>query len=736
MIKKLLTFCLLSVLCHAAGWGADETITFSQKGYSNGQVVSSVSGTDFTITFSKGSNSTSPAYYSSGSAIRVYGGNTFTVASSTKTIKKIELTFGSNDGTNAITTDVGTYSSGTWTGSASSVAFTVGGTSGNRRLAAVAVTYDSSSPTPSTSTTTYNFNTIAGLQELGINVPASGQRTSIADGSSYTANGVSLTFNNPSSGNGNNVYYYNGNIYELCIYRNSLLTFSAPSGSTITSIVFEYVTNYMPEFSTVSVGVYSNGTWTGEASSVTFTSSKTSYILTITVTYTTPTTPSYDTVIGIDNFKKVTAGTTVQLYLPDGNNARVTHVEINGNGTVDAYVRDNTGAMRMTGISPSRNMAYNQHLAGWITGQYTLGADGIPQFKPTDGLTNTDYLVIADPVTESDTEPVVISSNATAQHLGDWVAINEVAASDLTVDGSKFNLDYYTHRLYNDAIIDINGIVAANGKIYPVDDQNNYPITYVVDAEEGFSSPTANIENTQVRLKRSFTSGQWQLLTVPFDIDVEDLDGEVLEYTGVRQGVVGSYDYNGNPMSIMGGVMVFENYSGTSLHAGTPYLVKFNDAPTNMTFTGVTLSNAQAGTITKPLAAQLNASGINLMANEQPAYVGDYSLVGTYSPQNLNKDTKTVVLLDNGNLSWTSLVKDATVSVAGTEGYITIPEGAGVALDLGTGNGIITGITTITAADVPSGETVIYNLMGVRLTRPLSELPPGIYIVNGKKIVK
>ena len=239
-----------------------------------------------------------------------------------------------------------------------------------------------------------------------------------------------------------------------------------------------------------------------------------------------------------------------------------------------------------------------------------------------------------------------------------------------------------------------------------------------------------------MRLKLSFTSGQWQLLTVPFDIDVEDLDGEVLEYTGVRQGVVGSYDYNGNPMSIMGGVMVFENYSGTSLHAGTPYLVKFNDAPTNMTFTGVTLSNAQAGTITKPLAAQLNASGINLMANEQPAYVGDYSLVGTYSPQNLNKDTKTVVLLDNGNLSWTSLVKDATVSVAGTEGYITIPEGAGVALDLGTGNGIITGISTITAADVPSGETVIYNLMGVRLTRPLSELPPGIYIVNGKKIVK
>ena len=51
------------------------------------------------------------------------------------------MTFGSSDGSNTITTDVNTYSNGTWTGSATSVKFTIGGTSGNRRIKKIAVTY-------------------------------------------------------------------------------------------------------------------------------------------------------------------------------------------------------------------------------------------------------------------------------------------------------------------------------------------------------------------------------------------------------------------------------------------------------------------------------------------------------------------------------------------------------------------------------------------------------------------
>ncbi len=132
---------MLLVISIPSAWAADETVIFSDQNYSNQAVVSSYVGTDFVIGFDKGSNSNAPKYYTSGTAIRAYGGNKMTVQSNTKTITEIVLTFGSGDGSNAITTDVGTYSNGTWTGSASTVVFTIGGTSGNRRLAGVAVTY-------------------------------------------------------------------------------------------------------------------------------------------------------------------------------------------------------------------------------------------------------------------------------------------------------------------------------------------------------------------------------------------------------------------------------------------------------------------------------------------------------------------------------------------------------------------------------------------------------------------
>jgi len=118
-----------------------ETITFSEKGLDNGTAVTTIEGTIFAVTFDKGTNSNAPKYYTTGTAIRAYGGNTFIVSSTSKTITIIVLTFGNDDGSNEITTDVGSYTSGTWTGESSSVKFTIGGSSGNRRISAITVYY-------------------------------------------------------------------------------------------------------------------------------------------------------------------------------------------------------------------------------------------------------------------------------------------------------------------------------------------------------------------------------------------------------------------------------------------------------------------------------------------------------------------------------------------------------------------------------------------------------------------
>ena len=129
-------------------WGqlrTEASIDFSEQGYSNGQEFDGVTieiDENVTVVFNKGTGTTSPKYYNTGTAIRAYGGNNF-VVTSTGTINSITLTFSSGEGNNEIITEVGSFESPTWTGSESEVTFTIGGTSGHRRIKGIDVVYSS-----------------------------------------------------------------------------------------------------------------------------------------------------------------------------------------------------------------------------------------------------------------------------------------------------------------------------------------------------------------------------------------------------------------------------------------------------------------------------------------------------------------------------------------------------------------------------------------------------------------
>lgn len=144
MKKHLRLFCvtLLLVACGTM-WAGEESITFSEKGYLNGRdLPHPISCTNFSLNFDKGTGKTVPSYYNDGQSIRLYSGGTLTVASKEGLkITKIVFVFGSGGNTNAISVDGGEYSSGTWSGEATKVVFTVGGTKGHRRFASVTVTY-------------------------------------------------------------------------------------------------------------------------------------------------------------------------------------------------------------------------------------------------------------------------------------------------------------------------------------------------------------------------------------------------------------------------------------------------------------------------------------------------------------------------------------------------------------------------------------------------------------------
>lgn len=144
----LLTLILL-VIGGGNLWAQDETIDLSAQGYENGTQYTETKGTDCTITYGGGGNT--GKYYDTGKGIRIYGGGSFTVSSTTKKITNLTLTFSessyspssadvANNGTLTVGSNVQTWKSSDAAGVAS-VAFTRPSGKGHWRLQKVSVTY-------------------------------------------------------------------------------------------------------------------------------------------------------------------------------------------------------------------------------------------------------------------------------------------------------------------------------------------------------------------------------------------------------------------------------------------------------------------------------------------------------------------------------------------------------------------------------------------------------------------
>ena len=166
-------------------------IDFSAQGYSNGAAVSSatIEAGVITVAFNNDSGSNSPKYYDYGESIRCYGGNNFVVnATGGKSIVSIRLVYGEDDGSNAISTNVGEFATDTWTGSASSVTFSLASGSGNRRIHAMSVTYSSGTPAYQASFTNGTTATIKAVPKAGYSF------VNWTKGSHHVSNNASYSF--------------------------------------------------------------------------------------------------------------------------------------------------------------------------------------------------------------------------------------------------------------------------------------------------------------------------------------------------------------------------------------------------------------------------------------------------------------------------------------------------------------------------------------------------------------
>ena len=132
------------------------SITFSEKGYTNAQTVTDTKidiDANASVTFAKGTGSSEPAYYNTGTGMRAYGGNTITISvPAGYVISKITFTW-TNESTE-IKVDSGTLTDKVWQGSAQSVVFTNSGTSGHYRIQTIEVSYKAVAGEPATESDT------------------------------------------------------------------------------------------------------------------------------------------------------------------------------------------------------------------------------------------------------------------------------------------------------------------------------------------------------------------------------------------------------------------------------------------------------------------------------------------------------------------------------------------------------------------------------------------------------
>ncbi len=138
-MKKLFSLLTLALLTMSA-WAANTVeIDFSAQNYANAEDLTTLTVDGVTLTFDQGTGTNAPKYYTSGTNARIYTGNTLKVAAS-EAITKIVFTCSNNYyWGNQDTWSTGSYSDGTWTGSAQEITFTRV-TSGQTRIQKMEIT--------------------------------------------------------------------------------------------------------------------------------------------------------------------------------------------------------------------------------------------------------------------------------------------------------------------------------------------------------------------------------------------------------------------------------------------------------------------------------------------------------------------------------------------------------------------------------------------------------------------
>lgn len=240
----------------------------------------------------------------------------------------------------------------------------------------------------------------------------------------------------------------------------------------------------------------------------------------------------------------------------------------------------------------------------------------------------------------------------------------------------------------------------------------------------GISVPAAGTHNgvdeaafkaVKATFNRTFSAG-YSTLCLPYTAQIPT-DMKAYTFTEERQA-------DGNTL------YVFAQVTGTTLQAKTPYLV-------HCTKEGLTLSESRevvvSGVDRYTVGNALNTSASN------PLFVGTFStlqhdeaiaLRGIYSLNTLSQQWMRIYD-ENGDINTRAMVVPYRAFFLNADGGAGLAKAIRFVTD-NTTTSIVLGI----AEQEQQVPTAIYSIDGRRMTQNFDELPKGIYIVNGKKVVK
>ena len=792
ILRSFLT--LLMLVVWASGFAQDtETIDFSSKGYSNAQKISKVLGENVTLTFTA-NGGTAPTYYNSGTAIRLYKKNILNI-SSTKTIVGIDFELTQGNLTKSCFNS-GTYNGTTnkWSGEATNIKIT-NNTDDQVRLKKLIITYKVTSSNP-TLTFSETEKTVYKGAESEFTMPTLVLKDK--DGKEVTS-GVEYLYEvtdaNPEGCLDVDMTTGKVNFKKLGTANIKVTTSTANTGSELNNLTASFKLTYMKDpaakdklfFAEAEKTVYVGKTDGFDGLSATQYDVKGAEVTPDVITYeATPTgvvdidgttgkiknwlktgtvtikaTSMYSDEIYeasyVLNYKKIATTLTLSktsvtvnlgeapelptctlkagdevltkplsyIISPDGianidsSTGELTLISV-GKATVvvsfdgdETYERSNVATYDLTVVDPNAlevtfdfskpaDYGYVRPAIGngteigvgksIVSGNVSLtvtkessnaksrfwNSNGEITYRIYDGTINTvsvpqGYVITAISITDNNNGKSKLVTIGENKDNSDWTG----SAQSVIITGT------------GKAVLETMTVAYSKLPSIGLDESKDNAETILGNADK-----TVN-----VKLTRTLKADVWNTFCVPFDVTVV---GSPLDGATIKQ--IASVTEKDD-----GAVINFENAPAT-LEAGKAYLVRTATAIVNPTFNGVTVKNVDP----------TNCSG-----NEK------YQLIGIYSPLNIDASLYGKVFGIN-NQDKLAKVKENT-SIKGMRAYFLLANSATAAkLNFG---GELTGIDA-----VDNGEAVmtgkVYNLNGQYVGNSLEGLKKGVYVVNGKKVLK